>query len=119
MRERIVRQIEQRTTMLAGVSHDLRTILTRFRLQLEFLAETADSEELRQDVDDMHRMLEEYLAFASGDGGEQAVPTAVPALLERVVEQFGDGRAITLAVAGSPKVMLRPLAFRRCTRSTS
>lgn len=114
MRGRIVRQIEQRTTMLAGVSHDLRTILTRFRLQLELLGSTADSEELRQDIDDMHRMLEEYLAFASGDGSEQPVPTAVPALLQRVVDQFGAGQQVALTVSGSPKVMLRPLAFRRC-----
>jgi two-component system osmolarity sensor histidine kinase EnvZ len=114
MRGRIVRQIEQRTTMLAGVSHDLRTILTRFRLQLEFLGRSADSEELRRDIDDMQRMLEEYLAFASGDGSEQAVPTAVPALLERVVEQFGGGKKVAVAVLGAPKVMLRPLAFRRC-----
>ncbi|MCW5718579.1 MAG: two-component sensor histidine kinase [Bauldia sp.] len=114
MQGRIVRQIEQRTTMLAGVSHDLRTILTRFRLQLELLGSTADSEDLRQDIDDMHRMLEEYLAFASGDGSEQPVPTAIPALLERVIEQFGAGQHVTLTVAGSPKVMLRPLAFRRC-----
>ena len=42
------------------------------------------------------------------------MPTAVPALLQRVVEQFGAGQQVTLAVAGSPKVMLRPLAFRRC-----
>ena len=70
MRERVERQIEQRTAMLAGVSHDLRTILTRLRLQLALIEESADVEALKNDVDDMNRMLEGYLAFARGDAGE-------------------------------------------------
>ena len=70
MRRRVERQIEQRTAMLAGVSHDLRTILTRFRLQLALLGDSADIDALKKDVDDMNRMLEGYLAFARGDAGE-------------------------------------------------
>ena len=64
MRRRIERQIEQRTTMLAGVSHDLRTVLTRFRLQLAILGGGPEIEELENDVAEMQAMLEAYLAFA-------------------------------------------------------
>lgn len=114
MRERIIRQIEQRTTMLAGVSHDLRTILTRFRLQLELIGRSADTDELREDVLDMQRMLEGYLAFARGDGGEVAEPTHIRALLERIVEQAGPEKRVTLKVIGDPLLTLRPIGFRRC-----
>src|SRR5690606_26811391 len=81
MRERVDRQIEQRTAMLAGVSHDLRTILTRFRLQLALIEDTIDVEPLKKDVDDMNRMLEGYLAFARGDAGEETKATDVDMLL--------------------------------------
>ena len=67
MKRRIERATEQRTAMLNGVSHDLRTILTRFKLSLALLDNSADSELLQKDVDEMGRMLEGYLAFARGD----------------------------------------------------
>ena len=73
MKRRVERAIEQRTTMLNGVSHDLRTILTRFKLSLALLEQTPEVEDLKRDVDEMSRMLEGYLAFARGDAGEQAV----------------------------------------------
>src|SRR5690606_33529528 len=71
MRERIERQIEQRTTMFNGVSHDLRTILTRFKLQLALAGDNPDLEGLDKDVDDMQSMLEAYLAFARNDSEEE------------------------------------------------
>src|SRR5690606_33076970 len=71
MRERIERQIEQRTTMLTGVSHDLRTILTRFKLQLALARTKSDMKALDQDVEEMRMMLEDYLAFARGEGTEE------------------------------------------------
>ena len=86
MRERIERQIEQRTTMLSGVSHDLRTVLTRFKLELALLGDTPDTEALRADVDEMSRMLEDYLAFAQGDAGEATEQIDLPALLEELAE---------------------------------
>ncbi len=116
MRQRIERHVEQRTTMLAGVSHDLRTILTRFRLQLAVMGDSPDTEELRGDVDEMHRMLEGYLAFARGDAGEVAVPTDAQALLERVAAD-ADAQDAEVAVEpfrGAPIAILRPVAFRRC-----
>src|SRR5262249_42701934 len=60
MKRRIERQIEQRTTMLAGVSHDLRTILTRFKLELALIEDNPEIVALRRDVDEMQRMLEAY-----------------------------------------------------------
>ncbi len=84
MRERITQHVEQRTTMLAGVSHDLRTVLTRMRLQLAFLGEGSDVAAMKTDMLDMQHMLEDYLAFSKGDGGEVAVPTNVYDLLDEV-----------------------------------
>ena len=82
MKRRIERATEQRTTMLNGVSHDLRTILTRFKLSLAVIDESAESEPLQKDVDEMRRMLEGYLAFARGDAGEPTQPTDLRAILE-------------------------------------
>jgi two-component system, OmpR family, osmolarity sensor histidine kinase EnvZ len=87
MRERIRQHVEQRTTMLAGVSHDLRTVLTRFKLELALLPERPEIQALRSDVNEMQHMLEDYLAFAKGDGGEEAAPTNVGELLGEVQEE--------------------------------
>ncbi|MFD1704355.1 ATP-binding protein [Methylopila henanensis] len=115
MRDRIERQIEQRTTMLAGVSHDLRTMLTRFRLQLALLDEGPEVEDLARDVDEMSRMLEAYLAFVRGDAGEAPAPTDVPALLDDL-RRAGEtaGASVTVESHGEPIAVLRPDAFRRC-----
>ena len=84
MRERIRRQIAQRTEMLAGVSHDLRTPLTRMKLQLAMVADDDAARELKADVGDMERMIDGYLAFARGEGGEEAAETDLDALIESV-----------------------------------
>lgn len=84
MRDRIERHVEQRTTMLAGVSHDLRTILTRFRLELALLGESPEIEAMRGDVDEMQAMLEDYMAFAKGDAGEKTVRTDVAQMLNDI-----------------------------------
>ncbi len=114
MKRRIARQIEQRTTMLNGVSHDLRTVLTRFRLSLEMLPQGADVEDLKKDVSEMSRMLEAYLAFARGAQSEAAQPTDIRALLEEFkADAERQGHATTLLIDGDPNVTLRPDAFRR------
>ena len=87
MRERIRQHVEQRTTMLAGVSHDLRTVLTRFKLELALLRDSPEILALRSDVNEMQHMLEDYLAFAKGDGGEEAAPTNIGELLGEVQEE--------------------------------
>ncbi|MDB5558499.1 MAG: two-component sensor histidine kinase [Enterovirga sp.] len=114
MKRRIERAMEQRTTMLNGVSHDLRTILTRFRLSLALLEQTPEIDDLRRDVDEMDRMLEGYLAFARGDYGEPAVTTDLTSLL---TELKGDaeraGHETSLEITGDPVVTLRVDAFKR------
>ena len=74
MRSRLERQIEQRTQMLSGVSHDLRTPLTRMKLTLALMEESDETRDLRADADQMERMLGEFLAFARGDGLEETAP---------------------------------------------
>ncbi|BBE72607.1 osmolarity sensor protein EnvZ [Pleomorphomonas sp. SM30] len=113
MRRRIERQIDQRTTMLAGVSHDLRTVLTRFRLELALLGEGEDVEPMRRDVDEMEAMLEAYLAFARGDLDEAAVPTDVAAVIADVAARQPEGRRVEASFSGDPVVTVRPGAFRR------
>lgn len=115
MRERVERQIEQRTEMLAGVSHDLRTILTRFRLQLALIEDTVDVEPLRKDVDDMNRMLEGYLAFARGDAGEETMPTDIDVMLRELGNEARiTGHETLVSFSGDPIVKVRPQGFKRC-----
>ena len=110
MRERITDHVDQRTTMLAGVSHDLRTILTRMRLQLAFLPEGPEAQAMRSDLREMQHMLEDYLAFAKGDGGEVAAPTNVRELLEEVrAEALHFGAPIHLRLRRSRRDLVIPL----------
>jgi two-component system osmolarity sensor histidine kinase EnvZ len=115
MKTRIERAMEQRTAMLAGVSHDLRTILTRFKLELELIGDNPELEGMRKDVDEMSGMLEAYLAFARGDGDERAQPTDISATLE---ELRGDaernGHTATVSFQGLPVVTVKQAAFKRC-----
>lgn len=83
MRERIDRQIQQRTAMLTGVSHDLRTILTRFRLQVALAGDSPETAEMQRDIDEMQRMLEGYLDFARGEGGEEVSEVRIIDLFAR------------------------------------
>lgn len=118
MRERIQRQIAQRTEMLAGVSHDLRTPLTRMKLQLAMMtgATPEDVTAMRDDVTEMERMLESYLAFARGDGAETAIASNPAELLADVVGRFRrEGADIGLELGNLPARMpLKPIAFGRC-----
>jgi two-component system osmolarity sensor histidine kinase EnvZ len=115
MKRRIERQIEQRTTMLAGVSHDMRTVLTRFKLELALLEDTPEVEALRRDVDEMQRMLEAYLAFARGDISEQPALVDVSEMLEQfAAEAERRGKRASAKFAGPPIVQVRPDSFKRC-----
>ena len=116
MRRRVERAFEQRTTMLNGVSHDLRTILTRFKLSLALLDDgNPELEALQTDVDEMSRMLEAYLAFARGDGMEQAAATDISALLDQLrADSQRQGHETRISFQGDPIVVVRPDAFKRC-----
>ncbi|NTT85721.1 ATP-binding protein [Tabrizicola fusiformis] len=120
MRARIERQIEARTMMLSGVSHDLRTPLTRMKLALSLMPEDDETEALAQDVAQMERMVNEFLAFARGDAMEEAVPVDPAALVTGVVEAAARaGQPVTLGavdwpVVGGPSLLrLRPDALAR------
>ena len=114
MRARIQRQIEQRTTMLAGVSHDLRTPLTRMKLELALMPPGAARDSLAADVDEMEHMVDGYLAFARGEGQEPAVLTDLAQLLTQAVEQAQrGGRPVRLEVRGAATATLRPAAIKR------
>jgi two-component system osmolarity sensor histidine kinase EnvZ len=114
MRERIERQIEQRTTMLTGISHDLRTILTRFRLQLAVLGPKVDATALNQDIDDMQSMLEGYLAFARSEAVEDPGRFDLAEFFEKLREEAKlRKRKLSTDLTGEPEVHVRPNAFRR------
>jgi len=115
MKNRVERSIEQRTAMLAGVSHDLRTILTRFKLELALIGDSPEVEGMRKDVDEMSGMLEAYLSFARGDSGEQALPTDMEQALEELrSDAERHGHAATVVFHGMPVVIVKPAAFKRC-----
>lgn len=114
MRERIERQIEQRTAMLTGVSHDLRTILTRFKLQLAVARSRADIAALDQDIEEMRTMLEGYLDFARGEASEEAGKFDLSAFLSKTEEEARlRGRAFSSTLSGAKEVLVRPNAFAR------
>jgi len=114
MKRRIERAIEQRTTMLNGVSHDLRTILTRFKLSLALMG-GEETEEVQKDIEEMQRMLEAYLAFARGDAGEPSVSVDMRSFLEELcADAERHGHDIKMSFAGDPVVTVRADAFKRC-----
>jgi len=109
MKARVERAMEQRTAMLAGVSHDLRTILTRFKLELALIGDTPELDAMRKDVDEMSGMLEDYLAFARGDSGENAQPTDMTVALEELrSDAERHGHCATVAFHGLPVVIVNP-----------
>jgi two-component system osmolarity sensor histidine kinase EnvZ len=115
MKGRIERALEQRTAMLAGVSHDLRTILTRFKLELALLGDSPEIEAMKKDVDEMGRMLEAYIAFARGDSSEQSAPTDMGAFLDELkADAERNGHKSSVHFHGHPIVTVRPAAFKRC-----
>lgn len=94
MKERILKQISERTQMLAGVSHDLRTPLTRMKLQLAMLPENKENKEFIDDISEMEKMLDGYLAFVSGEGGEKNTFVDMNELILSIINKFRNGKAM-------------------------
>lgn len=119
MRARIERQIKTRTLMLSGISHDLRTPLTRLRLGLSLLPEDEDVAALLSDVADMERMVDEFLAFARGDALEEPVESAPDDLARKIVENAArSGHKVDLIIpAVLAPLRLRPQAVTRAVEN--
>lgn len=118
MHQRITRQVEQRTAMLAGVSHDLRTPLTRLKLGLSFMGDSQDVKDLKQDVQDMEHMIHSYLNYLRGEGDE----ATTFALLNEMVGKAADGsirngKNVHIDIADHIGIHVRPLAFCRALQN--
>ena len=114
MRERIQRHIEQRTTLLASVSHDLRTPLTRLKLALALAEPSKRNDAMKGDLAEMEHMIDEYLAFARGEGGEAVETVSLRALLEQVSEgALRAGAQVSLEADAGLTAAVRPNALKR------
>jgi two-component system osmolarity sensor histidine kinase EnvZ len=117
MRARIERQIEQRTLMLSGVSHDLRTPLTRMRLALSLMPEDAEVAALQADVGQMERMVDEFLAFVRGDAMEGSEPTDAVALAQGAADRAGATVRLVSVEGQVEPVEMRPQAILRAVEN--
>ncbi len=114
MRARIARHLEQRTTLLAAVSHDLRTPLTRLKLEVALAEPSPRIDAIKRDLADMEHMVEEYLDFARGEGGEGACAVELDALLSQVADAARrSGAQVEVAPAVGLTARLRPNAVKR------
>lgn len=114
MKARIQRHIEQRTALLASVSHDLRTPLTRLKLELALAEPGAQVEAMQRDLSEMEHMIDEYLAFARGEGGEATREVMLRPLIESVCEGAArSGARVEVAIGDDLAANLRPNAFKR------
>lgn len=114
MRDRIRRHIRERTDMLAGVSHDLRTPLTRMKLQLSLMPADPELDELKRDIDEMEKMVGAYLAFARGQSEQPAEPTDLGNLISELADDVRRrGRALQIDIESSLTLPLRRLSFKR------
>lgn len=115
MKGRLHRQLTQRTEMLAGVSHDLRTPLTRMQLQIAMMKPSAETEGLQKDVDEMNNMLEGYLTFARGEGLEESRETDMDHLLKDVIEgRAQPEKVVHYKSEPVPTLSVKPQALKRC-----
>jgi two-component system osmolarity sensor histidine kinase EnvZ len=114
MKERLQRHIDQRTALLASVSHDLRTPLTRLKLELALAEPSTRTEEMKRDLAEMEHMIDEYLAFARGQGGESLETVHVRLLIEEVSEGARRaGARVSVKIDPALTTAVRPNAFKR------
>jgi len=114
MKSRIQRHIDQRTALLASVSHDLRTPLTRLKLELALAEPGPRTAEMKRDLAEMEHMIDEYLAFARGEGGEAVETVTIKALIDEVSEgAIRAGARVTVAADPELTAKVRPNALKR------
>jgi two-component system osmolarity sensor histidine kinase EnvZ len=119
MRGRVDRYVQQRTEMLAAISHDMKTPLSRMKLQLAMMPESSDVQAMRGDITEMEYMLDEYLDFARGEGGEQATLEDLTEIAEDAAAAAAGAHGMETALVGidAPGPILLPVrkkAMRRC-----
>ena len=113
MRNRIRRYADQRTAMLAGVSHDLRTPLSRLKLELALAPKDYDTAAAKKDILEMERMLDGYLAFARGEEGEQPVQSDLTGIAREAVTAAAARAQLEVIAAAPIPMRLRPLVLKR------
>ena len=113
MRKRIMRHLNQRSEMLSGISHDLRTPLTRIKLQLTFIKDKIISKKLSDDVIEMEKMLNEYLQFSSSQSAEETETFDISELLKTTIEKYGK-EEITIETINRVYFNGRKSLIRRC-----
>ena len=116
MSQRIQRQMVERTEMLAGVSHDLRTPLSRMKLQLEFLPDSPDRRDMEKDIDEMDRMITGYIDFASNAVVESVEATSIPQIIDDCIRSLDNGGtdiSVTTVEKNLPEIPIRPRMIRR------
>jgi two-component system osmolarity sensor histidine kinase EnvZ len=114
MHRRISRQVEQRTALLAGVSHDLRTPLTRLKLQLAMLPDGPDKDNMKRDISDMEQMINGYLEFVRGEGGEQPESISLATLLDKLIDDaVKEGVNVHRDFSEDRRIFVKPMAFER------
>ena len=113
MRKRITIQLHQRSEMLSGISHDLRTPLTRLKLQLSFLKQQDLAKKMGDDIEEMERMLNEYLEFARYQKNEETETANVNDVIKNIVEKYQDNK-ININLEENLKINMRLNSFKRC-----
>ena len=113
MRKRITIQLHQRSEMLSGISHDLRTPLTRLKLQLSFLNQKDLSKKMGEDIEEMERMLNEYLEFARYKKNEETETANINDVIKNIVEKYQD-REINVSLEENLTINMRLNSFKRC-----
>ena len=112
MRKRILRHLNQRSEMLSGISHDLRTPLTRLKLQLAFLKQPELVKKMKDDIEEMERMLNEYLEFASQQKNEGTELISINYVIKDLVKKYED-KKINLHLEEDTKINIRPNSIKR------
>ena len=113
MRKRITVHLNQRSEMLSGISHDLRTPLTRLKLQLAMLTQQDLAKKMSDDIEEMERMLNEYLEFSRYQKSEQTELINLNYVIKDIVKKY-EGKQVNLSLEENPKINIRPNSMKRC-----